>query len=292
MTTTPYFFVISSLNHPVYRTIQKKRRALFEKYGVPYSILVNTNNTARNATYPPLLDDEILFPIGGYNPSMSLKFLYAVKLFFRSFSRWEDVPNFIVRINATVYLYFPELLRYMESLPREKVLAGPVIHANKTFVNGMLMIFSKDVLRNMLTDPGMFDQTLLSDNDDVALSQLAKPYCEFHSMMPHFVYGNTRENSSSKGVYDLEKIKPLDNEKWAFRIRHDESRRNADIENWDKLLVFFDGVPENSELFGDGGSGLTNQTFQSNKYSLWLYVMLCAVAVILIVAVTALIVKH
>lgn len=284
--------MISSLNHPVYRTIQKKRRALFEKYGVPYSVLINTDNTARNTTYPPLLEDEILFPIGGYNPSMTLKFLYAVKLFFRSFPRWEDVPDHIVRINATVYLYFPDLKRYMESLPREKVLAGPVIHGKNTFVNGMLMIFSKDVLRDMLKDPGMFDQKLLGDYDDVALSQLAKPYCEFHDMMPHFVYGNTHENSSPKGVYDLEKIKPLDNEKWAFRIRHDESRRNADIENWDTLLVFFDDIPENSELFGDGGTGLTTQTFQSNKYSLWLYVLLCAVAVILIVAVTALMVKH
>ena len=93
-------------------------------------------------------------------------------------------------------------------------------------------------------------------------------------------------------MYDLETIKPLENKKWAFRIRHDHSGRKADVENWDTLLAFFDDVPENSELFGDGGSGLSNQTFQSNKYSLWLYVLLCAVAVILIVAVVALMVKH
>ena len=279
---TCYFFVISSLNHPVYRTIQKKRRALFEKYGVPYSVLINTDNTARNTTYPPLLEDEILFPIGGYNPSMALKFLYAVKLYFRTFPRWEDVPDHIVRINATVYLHFPDLKRYMETLPREKVLAGPVVHGKKKFVNGMLMIFSKDVLRDMLKDPGMFDQKLLGDYDDVALSQLAKPYCEFYDMMPHFVYGNTHENSSSEGVYELESIKPLENKKWAFRIRHDHSGRKADVENWDKLLAFFDDVPENSELFGDGGSGLSYQTFQSNKYSLWLYLLLCILGCVLI----------
>ena len=246
-----YFFVISSLNHPVYRTLQKKRRALFQKYGLSYSVLINDDNMPRHSTYPPLLEDEVLFPRGGYNPSMTLKFLYAVKLFFRSFASWEQVPDYIVRINATVYIYFPELLRYMENLPTEKVLAGAVIHGKTKFVNGMIMIFSKDVLRNILADPAIFQEKLLQDYDDVVLSLLARPYCLFHDIMPHFVYGNTSENSSPQGVYDLEKVKPNEKDKWIFRIRHEGSQRHADITNWDLLLTYFDQVPENSDLFGD-----------------------------------------
>lgn len=276
-----YFFVISSLDQPIYRVIQKKRRALFQKYGLPYSVLVNSDPTPRNATYPPLLEDEVMFPMPGYNPSMALKFLNAVKLFFRSYPQWDQVPDYIVRINATVYIHFSELLRYMrDTLPRERVLAGPVIRVRKKFVNGMVMIFSKDVLRAMIADPNMYDEKLLRDNDDVALSNMARPYCEFHDMMPHFVYGNTSQNSSSKGVYDLEKIQPVENKKWVFRIRHDASRRHADTLNWDHLLLYFDDIPTQSELFGE------STDFSAplhNHYSLWLWVVLCAVAIVLII---------
>lgn len=272
-----YFFVISSLNHPVYRILQKKRKALFEKYGLSYSVLVNSENRTQNFTYPPLLDDEVLFPMGGYNPSMTLKFLHAVKLFFRSYSRWEDVPDYIVRMNATVYVFFPDLQRYLEKLPRERVLAGAVV--NKTFVNGMLMIFSKDVLRNMLADPAMNDERVLREYDDVALTVLARPYCEYHDMMHHFVYGNTPHNSSENGLYDLDAIQPIENEKWVFRIRHDESGRRADTQNWDQLVMFFD---ENLELFGS--SNHLDSPFRNN-YSTWLVILMCLVALGLIVAV-------
>ena len=280
-----YFFVMSSLNHPIYRLIQKKRKGLFEKYEIPYTVVMNAPMKAVNSTYPPLMEDEVLYPMGGYNPSMTLKFLFAVKLYFRSFSHWEDIPDYIVRLNATVYVHFPSLFKYLETLPREKVLAGPVIrHLNKHFVNGMVMVFSKDVLRDILSGHSLYEQKLLEDYDDVVLSLLAKPLCgDYIDLMPHFVYGTSSLNANAEGVYDLDRIQPLETEKWMFRIRHDGSHRKADVENWDLLMTFFDEIPESSELFGEGAFSLASA--YQNNYSLWIWVFLCFIGILVMILV-------
>ena len=272
-----YVFVMSSLNHPVYRVLQKKRRRLLERYGVPYTVVMNGEAKAVHSTYPPVEDDEVFYPLAGYNPSMTLKFLFAVKMYFRSFRNWEDVPDYILRLNATVYIHFPSLMDYLQKLPRERVLAGPVIRApDATFVNGMVMIFSKDVLRALLADPRIHEEKLLHKYDDVALSLLAKPYCEYHDMMPYFVYGTTRENSSPDGVYDLARIEP---DKWLFRIRHEKSKRRSDVLNWDRLMTHFDEAPESLEMFTG-----TLATPLHNYYSLGLWLFLCVVGVLVVLS--------
>jgi len=265
-----YLFVVSSLDHPVYREIQDKRKLLLQEYNIPYSVLINDANRPKHTTYPPLRDDEVLFPMDGYNPSMALKFLHATKLLFRAYRRWEDVPEYIVRINATVYIHFPSLLAYLKTLPRERVLAGPVIFHKTWLVNGMVMVFSKDVLRNMLQDPRMNEQRILDKPDDVALTQLARPHADTHDMMSYFVYGNTRSNSSREGEYRIDTIAPLHQNKWIFRIRHDASRRKADLLNWDNLMAFFDGIEK--ESFQPG----TPAVFQS----VWSVVLFAVVVVL------------
>jgi hypothetical protein len=279
-----YLFVVSSLNHPVYREIQDKRRLLLQEYDIPYSVLMNDANRPRHTTYPPLRDDEVLFPMDGYSPSMTLKFLHATKLLFRAYPRWEDVPEYIVRINATVYLHFPSLLGYLKTLPRERVLAGPVVFHNTWFVNGMVMVFSKDVLRGMLQDPRMNEQKILDQPDDVALTQLASPHAETHDMMPYFVYGNTRSNSSREGVYRLDTIAPLHQNKWMFRIRHDASNRKADLLNWDHLMALFDGIKK--ESFQPG----TPAVFQS-VWSVVLFVVVVVLGLLMLLVLLLLIQK-
>lgn len=268
-----YVFIMSSLNHPIYRILQHKRRKLLEKYKVPYTVVMNGKYQPIDATYPPLLDDEIMYPMPGYNPSMTLKFLQAVKLYFRSFSTWEEVPDYIIRLNATVYLHYPSLWEYLETLPRERVLAGPVNKSmTKTFVNGMVMIFSKEVLRHILQDPRVNEQKMLHEYDDVALSMLAQPYCEFHDMMPFFVYPSS-QNTLAQGIFDLSRIPT--HKKWLFRIRHDGSHRQSDIKNWDQLMAHFD---EEHESFTG-----TLATPLQNRYSLWLWILFCIVGLVIMV---------
>lgn len=279
-----YLFVVSSLDQPVFREVQDKRKLLLQEYDIPYSVLMNDANRPRQTTYPPLRDDEILFPMDGYNPSMALKFLHATKLLFRAYARWEDVPEYIVRINATVYIHFPSLLGYLKTLPRERVLAGPVIVVQKTrLVNGMVMVFSKDVLRNMLGDPRMNQQTLLEKPDDVALTELAVPHTDTHDMMPYFVYGNTKNNSSREGVYRLDS--DVVRNKWIFRIRHDESRRKADLLNWDNLMAFFDGIKK--ESFQPG----TPAVFQS-VWSVALFIVVVVLGVTMLLLLVLLLVQN
>ena len=41
MSQNVYLFVVSSINHPVYRRIQKKRKRLLEHYGITHTVLIN-----------------------------------------------------------------------------------------------------------------------------------------------------------------------------------------------------------------------------------------------------------
>ena len=239
-----YVFIISSLDHPIYRKIQNKRNNLLRLYNIPYTVMVNShevdvNNMEAEPTLTPLLEDEILYNGAGYNPYMSQKFLMGVKMLFRSYKNFNDVPNYIVRLNASVYVHFPSLLHTIRhpDFPRERVLAGP--NWDDMFVQGMIMVFSKDVLLNILKDQRMYSKSIMKDNDDVALSVLADPYSKWVDWNQYLCMPNDGD-TTTKGVYQLDKIRPRENKKWIFRIRgNDEDGRKSDVHNWNLLIKYF-----------------------------------------------------
>ena len=242
MSSNVYLFVISSLNHPIYRKVQKKRRHLLRHYKIPYTVLINHDESSLDdktvPTLVPLNDEEIMYNGSGYNPYMAQKFLTAVKMMFRSYPNYDDIPNYIIRINATVYVHYPSLLKILndENFPKERVLAGP--NWGNIFVQGMVMVFSKDVLANMLHDPLIFSKDILKNNDDVSLSILADPYSKWIDWSEH-VCAMRGCPTDDKGLYLPEKIKPLENGKWIFRICEYENDRENDDKNWDILLKYF-----------------------------------------------------
>jgi len=263
-----YLFVVSSLNHPIYRQVHHKRKYLLTKYNIPYTVLINADESKLlnpTPTLLPLEDDEILYPISGYEPYMTQKFLYAVKLFFRSFASEDDIPQYIIRINATVYVHFPELSHLLQShnFPKDRVLAGYVQqwpwhveqiawhHNEKKGVNGMIMIFSKDVLLNVLKDPRIYSKKYMALPDDVALSQLAAPYCEWYDLYKNLYLPLFKPATIDKdGNFLLDKIKPVNNNKWIFRIRNDnDPSRSGDLRNWDQLLRYYDEDVKDDETF-------------------------------------------
>lgn len=237
-----YLFVISSLNDPIYRKIQKKRRHLLSHYNIPYTVLINHDESSLDdkkvPTLIPLNDEEILYNGSGYNPYMAQKFLTAVKMLFRSYSNYDDVPTYIIRINATVYVHFPSLLKILndKDFPKERVLAGP--NWGDIFVQGMVMVFSKDVLANMLHDPRIFSKEIMKNNDDVSLSILADPYSKWVDWSEH-VCAMRGCPTDDKGMYLPEQIQPLENRKWIFRICEFDNNRSMDEMNWDVLLKYF-----------------------------------------------------
>lgn len=238
-----YLFVISSRNHWVYKEIQEKRRRLLNHYNIPYTVLINHDESSLDdksvPTLVPLNDEEILYNGGGYNPYMAQKFLMAVKMLFRSYDNYEDIPNYIIRVNATVYVHFPSLLKVLndENFPKERVLAGP--NWGDMFVQGMVMVFSKDVLMNMLNDPRMYSKQIMKDNDDVSLSVLADPHSKWIDWSNHLCSMRGCP-TDDKGVYLPERIQPIRNGKWMFRIHEPEDDRRNDPLNWDVLLRYFD----------------------------------------------------
>ena len=118
MSSNVYVFVISSLDHSVYRKIQEKRKRLLHHYKIPYTVLINHNesdlNDTTEETLTPLNEDEILYNGGGFTPYMAQKFLMAAKMLFRSYRYYDDIPNYIIRINATVYVHYPSLLSILK----------------------------------------------------------------------------------------------------------------------------------------------------------------------------------
>jgi len=238
-----YLFIVSSLNHPIYRKIQNKRRKLLEYHNIPYTVLINhsESDSSVTKTITPLEEDEVMFPGGGYNPHMSAKFLHAVRIYMRSFPSYDDIPDYIVRINASVFIYFPELIALLQSVefPKTRLLAGHVV--SDALVVGMIMIFSKDVLKNMFSNPLIYSKELLSQyNDDIFLSHVTKPYCTWYDLTHNFVMPEIHTTCNETGLFKLESIEPHKNQKWYFRIRSwEEKERQSDLENWDLLLRYF-----------------------------------------------------
>lgn len=237
-----YLFVISSLNDPIYRKIQQKRRRLLKHYNIPYTVLINHEESKLDdlkvPTLVPLEEEEILYNGHGYNPYMAQKFLMAVKMYFRSFQNYEDIPNYIIRINATVYIHYPSLLKILHNkdFPRKRVLAGPNWGS---FIQGMIMVFSKDVLMNMLNDKRIYSKDIMVHNDDVSLSIVAQPYCDWIDWNRHLCSRAWGCPTNEKGVFLPNQIKPLENEKWIFRVCEFEDNRKFDVKNWDVLLEHF-----------------------------------------------------
>lgn len=240
--TNYYVFIVSSMTHPIYRKIHKKRRTILENLKIPYTVLLNGEESPISdtsvKTLTPTDDDEILFPVGDWIPTMTQKFLMAVRQYFRSFPSEEQIPDYIVRINATVFIYHPKLDETLRRMPKKRVLAGPM-YSEDGFVVGMLMIFSKDVLMNILRDPDIFDKSVMSGPDDTTLTFLARRYADCYNLMDNFVYPD--DNTLDKDrLYDLKRIDPWKDNKWYFRICDwGVEEREADSKNFDRLSDFF-----------------------------------------------------
>ena len=262
MTTGLYYvFIVSSLDHPVYRELHVMRKRLLQNYNVPYTVLMNEEESSlSDASCPTLLpmqSDEILFPRSGMSPFMTQKFLSAVKMYFRSFPNWSSVPPYIVRINATVYIHWPTFTNILNSLPREGLVAGPC-HTSDClpFMNGMVLVFSKDVLLRVLEDPRIYDKSLMQHPDDVTLTQLANPHATTKvNLIDYFVHPHKNfteyeigNHTDEQGLYRLDVIQPRNYNKCIFRIAH-KSDRSIDVKNWQLLLREYQedqvGIQEN-----------------------------------------------
>lgn len=243
MSSNVYLFVISSLNHSIYRKIQMRRRHLLSHYNIPYTVLVNHEESPledeKVPTLVPMHEDEILYNGNGYNPYMAQKFLSAVKMLFRSYRNYDDIPTYIVRINATVYIHYPSLLKVLndDKFPKERVLAG--LNWGNVFVQGMVMVFSKDVLVNMIQDPRIYSKDIMKHNDDVSLSVLADPYSQWIDWNIHSCWYYRICSQDDNEKYRLEEIKPEKNDIWIFRIWDPHTDRKMDVINWDLLLKHF-----------------------------------------------------
>lgn len=164
-----YLFIVAD-NEDEYKKYYNWHTARAKHYNVSYTFIIIKQTP--NSSLTPINDDTIIY---SGNTTSTQKFVNVLQTYFESFMDAEDIPEYIVYIKADKYVHYPTIKNTLSSLPKEKVLAGSL----RGFYLENLLIFSKDVVMNILNDPIQHSKSILICPTDVALSTLSKPYCEW-----------------------------------------------------------------------------------------------------------------
>ena len=143
-----YVFIITSRDNPLYEEFDKMRRRLMEAKGIPHKFLINGPLPSGYT----LKEDEVLGADPSFTPGMFWKFYHACNDLLGA-----GAEDYIVRVNSSTFLNFDVLANeVIPSLPKERCLAGPYFQEPEVpfpFVSGTVMIFSRDVIADLLTIP-------------------------------------------------------------------------------------------------------------------------------------------
>ena len=206
------------------------RRKHLKGLAIPYKILLN-------GILPEgyvLQDDEEYTPEDSMTPTMALKFLQGCRRLAE-----DGLPDFIIRVNSSTFVDFDTLGQLLNSLPREKCLAGHNMHMEEEtgiteFMHGTAMIFSRDIIEYLLDvylEPS--ETKCINDYpDDVSLSIIAKQYCEsfidLRLMYKFFVYNTQLPSSLHFEAHHI-----------FFRILNPPYRMEIDVKIWEILRDHF-----------------------------------------------------
>jgi hypothetical protein len=144
-----YVFIITSRDNPLYGEFDKMRRLVLEHHGIPHKFLIN-GALPEGYQFAP---DEQYFEDASFTPGMFWKFFHGCKDLLAN----GACPDYIIRVNSSTFLNFDVIKRdIIPRLPKERCLAGPFFkepHSPIPFVSGTVMIFSRDVIADLLTVP-------------------------------------------------------------------------------------------------------------------------------------------
>jgi hypothetical protein len=225
-----YVFIVSSRNSPCYEKFDSIRRKQLKGLSIPYKFLLNG---ALPEGYV-LQEDEEYTPEEAMTPVMALKFLRGCRRLAEDY-----LPEYIIRVNSSTFVDFNTLGHLLNSLPREKCLAGHNMHMEEEsgiteFMHGTAMIFSRDVIQYLLNvESSPYENKCINDYpDDVSLSIIAKQYCTGFidlRLMYKFFVSNT----------ELPSPLHFETNHIFFRILNSPYRMEVDVKIWEILRNHF-----------------------------------------------------
>jgi hypothetical protein len=176
-------------------------------------------------------------------PYMFLKFKNMLKEIF-------DIanPDFILRCNSSTFINFKRLFSLVETLPREKLIAGPFYYATgftylNLFCQGTNIFFSNDVAKRLAYDTNENNPKIFEHDDDAAIDILVRDYAQKYDLTfcTHRI-----ENFSVVPKFQDIIIKP---NHIFFRVKNDvPNRTEIDYEIWKILYHLFDVIHYNNNF--------------------------------------------
>ena len=214
----------------------KITRKQSKQYNIPIMFLFN----GRIPEGYQLQQDEFVLETDSTDahPYMFLKFKYALQNIFNSGSN----PDYVLRCNATTFINFKGLSSLFSRLPKEKLIAGPFIHATAcpnldVFCQGTNIVFSGDVAKRLAFDDNIEHPAVKIFADDIALDFLTRDYAYKQDITlntARFVHFKTIPK-----IYDLY----IDCTHVFFRVKNDcPQRTEIDLEIWNMLHYLFDTI--------------------------------------------------
>ena len=224
-----FVFIISSRNNPIYEQFDIMRRTQMNILGISHKFL-------RNGTLPEgyeMKDDEEYHEDTSFTPGMFRKFYDACKNLYST----NNIPDFIIRCNSSTFIDFNKFnSEILPTLPKENTFAGPIDNYEgiypHTFISGMCMIFSKDVLYNLITNIPRDHPLTLEYCDDVAISYIVYT---FNNIQPI----NLLQYTAKCTTFDkfLHHVPELPANGIICRVKNEYSNRyESDIAFWKHIL--------------------------------------------------------
>ena len=224
-----FVFIISSRNNPIYEQFDIMRRGQMNALGIPHKFLLNGELPEKYE----LKDDEEYHEDTSFTPGMFRKFYDACKNLFST----NNIPDFIIRCNSSTFIDFDKFnAEILPTLPKENTFAGPTDTCEGVcpyaFISGICMIFSKDVIYNLITNISRDHPFTLEYCDDVAIS-----YIVFTFYNINFI--NLLEYTTKCTTFDkfLHHLPEIPSHNVICRVKNEYSNRyESDIAFWRHLL--------------------------------------------------------
>ena len=139
--------------------------------------------------------------------------------------------DYVIRTNLSSFYYFPNLLKYLKTLPKEKCYNAVVgYYDGQTFGGGAGIIFSRDVVELMI-----MNKSELSDYssypDDVAIAKFLRNYDIEVTPAPRvdiYTYSSWVENMNTI---------PSDAFHFRFKNAHDHLRLTEEVQMQKEALL-------------------------------------------------------
>jgi hypothetical protein len=166
------YIVIVTTFEDVFTRINEMRRLQCRKHNIPVLFVYN----GKKPDGYTLQDDERVFPMEGHAPAMFLKFKQAIQ---EIYSIQGHTPDYILRCTARCFLNLDNVLRILQTLPKQQLLAGFQIETNDgPFMMGIFMLFSKDVAIQFAIEDNV-QGAVLWHSDDCTISHTVSSYANF-----------------------------------------------------------------------------------------------------------------